>query len=260
MSFVQLNRQFSPQSNTNGLATQSLFGTSYQDKCWDDLLELYRVVIVAEANSGKSEEFKQMRKRLLSEGKAAFFVPIEKLCDRELPKCLCPIDYSEFAKWESSTNSAYFFLDSVDEAKLKKKQFCSALSNLLPFVQNGLERAHIFVSTRPNDWKSAGDQAELESWLNPGSAEPDSTPKTKDELLLDPILNDQRNQEPKSGTDEPQDRFQVTQWRLVPLNHEQRKLFINAKTADDFDAFEKELGQLGISHLASTPGAASHFI
>ena len=40
---------------------------------WDQLLDLYRVIILAEAGAGKTEEIQQITTKLRSEGKYAFF-------------------------------------------------------------------------------------------------------------------------------------------------------------------------------------------
>ena len=49
---------------------------------WPELLESERVVLFAEAGSGKTREMQAQAKRLTAEGKAAFFIPIEAL-DKE---------------------------------------------------------------------------------------------------------------------------------------------------------------------------------
>ncbi len=48
---------------------------------WHDLLEHRRVVLLAEASSGKTEEFRHQAASLVNQDKAAFFVRIEDLAD-----------------------------------------------------------------------------------------------------------------------------------------------------------------------------------
>lgn len=129
MCFVQLNRIFVPFRPTSEIAFMrpSLFGHHFVEKTWRDLLALYRVVVIAEANSGKSEEFRQMKDKLLSGGETTLLVPVEDLCDRKLDNCLPPKEHATFETWQSGSEVAYFFLDSVDEAKIKKKHFRAKL-------------------------------------------------------------------------------------------------------------------------------------
>src|SRR5690348_1304593 len=48
---------------------------------WTELLQDYRVVILSEAGSGKTEEFHTIAKRLRSETRAAFFLRLENIPD-----------------------------------------------------------------------------------------------------------------------------------------------------------------------------------
>lgn len=44
---------------------------------WPDLLSEYRVILLSEAGSGKTEEIRNVARRLRQDGKSAFFVRIE---------------------------------------------------------------------------------------------------------------------------------------------------------------------------------------
>ena len=114
MIFVQLDRTFSPYSKDEILVPPSLFGSARKQTTWKDILQLHRVVIVAEANSGKSEEFRQISMQLLADGKPSFFLPIEQLCDRQFDECLPPDSQKLFQTWRENGGSGYFFLDSID--------------------------------------------------------------------------------------------------------------------------------------------------
>jgi hypothetical protein len=79
---------------------------------WPDLLNHPRVVLLAEAASGKSEEFKHTAAELRSRGSPAFYTTIEQLADDRLP--LDPTEKALFEQWKSSAGDAWFLLDSVD--------------------------------------------------------------------------------------------------------------------------------------------------
>jgi hypothetical protein len=67
MAFIELNRSFFPLLKDHEPSLE--FGRAWGRKLggwleWSDLLELRRVVVLAEASSGKSEEFRNQVKQL----------------------------------------------------------------------------------------------------------------------------------------------------------------------------------------------------
>ena len=86
---------------------------------WPDLLEHDRVVLLAEAGAGKTEEMRQQAKRLVEEGKFAFFVALEDLDREPIDDILATDDEKRFEEWKAAADApAWFFLDAVDELKL----------------------------------------------------------------------------------------------------------------------------------------------
>ena len=106
MTFVDLDRSFiriekDEEPNLD-------FGREWGRKIggwlqWGDLLDRQRVVLLAEASSGKTEEFRNKAAALCAEDKAAFFVAIEELADAGLE--MAPGDEALFARWRDSTDS-----------------------------------------------------------------------------------------------------------------------------------------------------------
>ena len=82
---------------------------------WPKLLEHNRVVLLAEAGAGKTEEMRQQAKRLVAEGKFAFFVALEDL-DREPIHDILATDDKRFEEWKAAADApAWFLLDAADE-------------------------------------------------------------------------------------------------------------------------------------------------
>jgi hypothetical protein len=77
-----------------------------------------RVVILAEAGTGKTHELRETARRLRREGKAAFFCRIEWLATDSLENALSEGNIEEVRSWLEGSHTAWFFLDSVDEARL----------------------------------------------------------------------------------------------------------------------------------------------
>ncbi len=126
MNYVDLNREFVSVKKNENIDTEfrNYWGRGFKEfLSWEDLLSKKRVILLAEASSGKTAEFKEITKKLQNSKKAAFFVPIEELADEGFKNSLSPNEIELFKKWENSFDEGYFFLDSVDEARLNSKKF-----------------------------------------------------------------------------------------------------------------------------------------
>lgn len=93
MPYVPLDRNFVPISKD---AEPSLdiapdIGRKYAGWLgWSQLLDRRRVVILAEASSGKTAEFQQAAVELCARGEAAFFATIEQLAEGGLTSSFGP--------------------------------------------------------------------------------------------------------------------------------------------------------------------------
>jgi hypothetical protein len=93
-------------------------------------LDRPRVVLLAEASSGNSAEFRNAAGVLRKRGDTAFYCTMEQVADGRLNAAMDASDAAAFAKWKSGSRPAWFFLDSVDEARLNRKKFDDALNFL----------------------------------------------------------------------------------------------------------------------------------
>ncbi len=74
-----------------------------------------------------------------------------------------------FQNWlNSEYGDAYFFLDAVDELKLRKGSWRVTLNKLQRLIGPNIDRVRLFVSCRPLDWNDEIDIEELKSWLTQG--------------------------------------------------------------------------------------------
>src|SRR5262245_6506045 len=103
MYFVDLHRDFAPIRKDE--EPFLLAGRDWGRRMagwlgWPKLLKRRRVVLLAEASCGKTEEFHYQQRRLATEGKAAFFVPVEDLADHGLDASLGPTEAAALAAWK----------------------------------------------------------------------------------------------------------------------------------------------------------------
>ena len=207
MSFVELNRYFvaiakDQEPHLEFLRFWERKAPGWLD--WSDLRGYQRVVLLAEASSGKSAEFRNQAEKLVAEGHTAFCLRIEELADQGFEAALNGKAAKVFKQWRAGTAEGWFFLDSVDEARLNRKSFETALKRFSRDLDHSLERARVFISCRVTDWKGSEDRALIYRIL-PAWETPKDTPPKNDEYsaLLDPIFKPKTGHRPRWNA-EPQ--------------------------------------------------------
>jgi len=117
---------------------------------WHDLLQFQRVLIVSESGSGKTYECQGQQKRLWHNGEAAFFLDLSTLAPDPVSDMLSLEELERLGRWQrSQSDVATFFLDSIDELKLTRGKFDTALKKLRKLIDGQLGRARIIVTSRP---------------------------------------------------------------------------------------------------------------
>ena len=166
--FIDLDRRFhrltdSELEDAESLAARSDYGSGIG---WPELLKYRRLILLAEAGAGKTEEMRQQAKRLAEEDRFAFFVELESL-DREPVENVLPADGKErLEEWKTDGKApAWFFLDAVDELKLTRGKLNRALRRLATTLHGSLGRARIVISCRPSDWRPHVDAATVNDCL-----------------------------------------------------------------------------------------------
>lgn len=98
---------------------------------WDRVLEERCAVILGEAGTGKTTEFFLRQELLAKAGRPAFVLAVEELATKQVTALLDSDEEEQFSAWGSAETIAYFFLDALDEARLRNaKSLPSALRNL----------------------------------------------------------------------------------------------------------------------------------
>ncbi|MCB1093619.1 MAG: hypothetical protein KDL87_18920, partial [Verrucomicrobiae bacterium] len=115
IGFIQLDRTFREISNdpsdlSEDFSFRSFFGKQYS---WNDLTSKYRVVILSEAGTGKTEEIRNQTRVLRKQGKPAFFLRLENAVSDFQEAFEHDLgDHDEFRRWMKSTEEGWLFLDS----------------------------------------------------------------------------------------------------------------------------------------------------
>lgn len=256
MKYVELHRTFLPVDDDQDLQASYRFQWDKEIGGWldwNDIFDKHRVVLLAEAESGKTEEFWAATQRLRNDGKAAFFVRIEDLADDGFEKCIGASEISLFNEWKESSEEIFLFLDSIDEARLNRKRFDTALRRLSHTLATDLTRAHIFVSCRASDWLGQEDRNAIETILpyslsNSLDIAPDS-----DAALLDPIFSIPADTDESSKKAEDNDATLLVV-KLSPLNSVQQKKLAEHLDIHDPSAFLEEVWKNGIEVFTERPG------
>ena len=123
---VELNRTFwrledTEEHDPERLKAYAAFGLESED--WTKLLARSRVVILAEAGTGKTHELRETARRLRAEGKASFFCRFDDLAKVQFAEALEERNINEFDAWLSGDEEGWVFIDSVDEARLKDSRY-----------------------------------------------------------------------------------------------------------------------------------------
>ncbi|WP_156463059.1 hypothetical protein [Methylobacterium sp. Leaf93] len=265
MRFVDLNRSFVPIKKDKEASLD--IGRTWGRKIagwldWDELLKYQRVVLLAEASSGKTEEFRNSAQALAAAGGHAFFVRVEDLADDGFEQALeSPEVARAFERWRALDDGgngpeARFFLDSVDEARLNNKSFEKALRRLARELGGALERSRVFASCRVSDWKGSDDR-EAFTRILPVRARPEriADQSAADASLLDPIFKERsRNNPGPRQRSEPRPFDELIVVQLVPLSWDQRQQLATASGVSDAESFGHAITENGLDTLAERPG------
>ena len=117
---------------------------------WDELLRSQRILIVSEAGAGKTYECESKARELFARGEPAFFLSLESVASGGVVGTLFGEEHGRLNDWlASSSQVAYFFLDSIDELQLVHRSFKDALRRFAHDIRGAMGRATVVVTARP---------------------------------------------------------------------------------------------------------------
>lgn len=252
MNHVELGRRFRilDKAAQEGAETAiGLYSGLLVKTGWPDILARSRVVILAEAGSGKTAEMKEQVRLLRARGEAAVFVPIEVLGQEDLAAALAPSDLAVLDSWKrGDLATAWLFLDAVDELKLTRGRFDTALKRVARAIDGQLHRARVVLSCRPSDWRVSADLLMLRELLPVPSEMPKPTVPAEAAFLAAFCDNDT-----SSSSDETASTEDVLVVTLQPLDREQVRTCAVAMGVLDSSAFLAEIDRQDAWPFAHRP-------
>ena len=248
MQYVELDRKFSRwRDETSEREGFRLFERDfYGNMCWKELLQYQRVIILAEAGSGKSRELEEQARKLREQDEFVFHATVRNVAEESLAGALGVVAREKLEAWRNSEATGWFFIDSVDEAKLDHIRFVDALQKLGDGLGNGLPRARIILSGRYSDWEFRADLQRVNEVL--------PIAKHKDTQLQDPaeVLTSILRSDTARRSDES-----ILETALVvlmaPLDKDQVHLFARCQGVQQPEEFMKSLAEENLWNLAKRP-------
>ena len=259
MDFVELNRSFVPipKDQEPNIELGRFWGRRIGGwKSWDELLEYRRIMLLAEAESGKTEELRNQARKLTAAGKLAFFVRIEELADQGFETALEPDAMKKFEEWQKGSSDGWFFLDSVDEARLNHKSLETALKRFARALDPSLERARVIISCRVTDWRGDQDRATVAQHI-PARKPPKPAPVAQNaevNPLLDPIFDKKTSAPRQEKKEEPPEPYELQVFQLAPLLEEQYRTLALASGVKQVDDFITGINKGGLDAFTERPG------
>jgi len=244
---VSLNRRFRRATENDERRFRGLFGGDYiAYPTWRDLLEMRRVVVLAEAGSGKSTEFETQCAALNAAGKFAFSASVRDVAQAGLAGALVPAERARLSAWQADqTAECWLFIDSVDEARDQGVYFDTAARTLADAIVGHEERTHIYISGRFTDWDATADRISMERWLAMPEPPPPLAPDFETEVR-DTLHNKER-----SAPVDPKDPIAVLV--LEPLERAQVRRFAEGSGITNVDAFLAAVDHGNLWSFAARP-------
>ena len=236
---VPLVRRFCPiaasDSDSDEQDVRAFLGSAGH-KTWPELDKGYRTVILAEAGAGKTFEMQTHAKYLAQQGLPAFFIRIEDI-DVAFEEAFEVGTAESLAQWLDSQAEAWFFLDSIDEARLDNPTtFAKAIRRFATRIKGAQQRAHVCISSRPHAWRAKSDRELVQQYL------------PFKQLQSEPSGWDP---EPIARTEHSEDALEVLV--LQPLEEADIRLFATERSAPDVDGLIRELERTDLMALAGRP-------
>lgn len=237
MSFVDLDRTFFPWTEDRSPALDPQLLSSLSGSLhWPEVTKFPRVVVLAEAGSGKSDELKNQAAALQAMGRLAFYATVQDVANDGLPAALRPKDRAPFVEWKATGAQAWLFVDSIDEAKLDGIRLETALRQLADAIEGHSVKANIILSGRITDWEFRADLTRFEEFLPVPVSRPALSPEAPQEDLVR-MLNHERRREKADAAAKPRILL------MTQLDSARIRTFAAAKGVERVDEFINAIGE-----------------
>ena len=248
MPTIGLNRQFF-EWHEGALSDPGLISRWRSDDLlsWEIISARRRVVILAEAGSGKTVEMREQARRRTEAGQFAFYATLEDVGQDCLDSALGPRDRARLVSWRGTFDeSAWFFVDSVDEAKLSGVRLEKAVRRIADGIAGGERRAHVILSGRLTDWEFRRDLGRLNEDLPVPKDPVLPPPPTAEQVLISAL----RHERPKPSAAPTENPLIVL---MVPLDPDRVRVFAAAKGVPNLDAFLAQIEAANLWRFARRP-------
>jgi hypothetical protein len=216
---------------------------------WKELQKRQRVVILAEAGSGKTEELRAQAQALTNEGSFAFYSTVKSAGVEGFTESLPNASRQRLATWLVSDEPAWFFIDSVDEAKLGRVELSTALRRVADAIAPGLRRAHIVLSGRITDWEFRADLERFTEFL-PVPGDPAKLAAPTAEAVLGRALRGDYHHKGYAAVERGEPPLVVL---MTTLDEARVRTFAAARDIGDSDPFIKAIEAADLWFLARRP-------
>jgi hypothetical protein len=251
--FIDLDRQFVEfDPRINGVEedpTDFPMPHFRNTKSWRDVLSNRCSVIISEAGTGKTSELQHQALALRAAGQEAFFCQLELLAKFSFVRAIRIGTADDFCRWQDGKMEGYFFLDSVDEAKLTSPaDFEAAIVNLALALQMNIDRATIVISTRPTAWLAYKDREMLTARLGLSPAKAPTLASVQDNSSSEDF-----EQVAFVATRQDDKWSAVVVLKLAPLSITQVRKFACARGVTEIEAFIEAIEQADADVFATRP-------
>lgn len=239
---VPLKRRFSPVAKDQDGAERSdyldLWG--YGNPIgWPEIDTRYRTVILAPGGAGKTHEMQERAEFLHGQNRASFFIRIEDI-DANFENAFEVGNNTQFTAWLNSSEEGWFFLDSVDEARLGSNRAVEkALRQFESRIRHAKDRAHICISSRPYAWRPRADFDFVDQLFPSDVQQHEATGGDLDA------------EETPDVQVERQTALEV--YQLKPLDLEAQRIFAEHHSVSNIDDFMTAIQRADLTDLAGRP-------
>jgi hypothetical protein len=250
MSPVDLNRRFVEwrEENTSDPELYARFSISDDGTLgWQELLTRRRVVVLAEAGSGKTEELKEKARQLASRERVAVYATVEDVGREGLRNALHSSDRTRLDAWLVSHAPGWLFIDSVDEARLNGVQLRTTLRKIAEGITGAEGRTHVVLSGRYTDWEFIADLDLFNEELPIPKVPVVPAEPSLDELIVRML---DHHELPKSNEVPPEVPLVVI---MTALDAARIRTFAAAKRVTQLDEFLRHIESANLWRFARRP-------